>query len=214
MAETAAYYSKVREVFFHKIEKGNNTILEFGCAEGRTGAAIKKAALAEYYVGVDIHQASIDIAITLLDEAICANLDDFDFSKLGSNRFDYVICGDVLEHLYDPWNAVSEIFGLIKPDGKLIITLPNTRHYSVSGSLFFKGEWRYCDAGILDRTHIRFFTKDTLKNLFSNEQYKLCGIEPLFWGRRDSLINNMTLGIFEGLLAPQWLLVLSKRDVI
>lgn len=211
MTDTTDYYSHVREDFFHEISKGNNTILEFGCSEGRTGQAIKKAGLADYYVGVDIHEPSVKVASTFLDEAICANLDDFDFSKLGNKKFDYVICGDVLEHLYDPWKALSEIHGLIKPGGKLIITLPNTRHYSVSASLLFKGTWTYSEAGILDRTHIRFFTKSTIMSLFSSEMYELKGIEPLFWGRRDALINKVTLSVFVGILAPQWLFVLTKR---
>lgn len=211
MSGNLQYYSNIRQDLFRYIEKGENTILEFGCSEGRTGEALKKEGLAGYYVGADIHQPSVDIASTFLDEAICANLDDFDFSKLGSNRFDYVICGDVLEHLYEPWDTVSNIHDLIKPGGKLIITLPNTRHYSVSLSLLFKGNWDYRDAGILDRTHIRFFTKKTAMKLFTKEQYGLSSIVPLFWGRRDPLINKMTFSMFEGLLAPQWLLILTKR---
>ncbi|MFT5295188.1 MAG: 2-polyprenyl-3-methyl-5-hydroxy-6-metoxy-1,4-benzoquinol methylase [Colwellia sp.] len=213
MSSNSRYYANVRSgLLDHVIKKDGSAILELGCAEGKTGKWLKENGHAAYYVGLDIHEPSIKIASHDLDEAICTDLDTFMFSSLGEKRFDFILCGDVLEHLRDPWAVLSDLSHVIKEDGTLVITVPNTQHYTVSLALLFKGEWSYKDAGILDRTHIRFFTRKTMFELYNSKQYSLVANQALFWGRRDPFINKITLGIFENILAPQWNLVLKRKS--
>lgn len=210
--DKAGYYQKVRRDLIPYIDKAEgSSILELGCAEGWTGAYLKKESNVEFIMGVDVFAPAIEVAQKNLDEAICVNLETFDIKSVGNERFDYILCGDVLEHLHDPWRTVADLHGLLKKSGKLIVSLPNTQHYSVSVPLVLKGEWKYESAGILDKTHLRFFTKKSMRRLYDHSQYNLLLQEPLFWGRRDPLINRLTFGLIQNLIAPMWILLLQRK---
>ncbi len=205
------YYSRVRVDLFRYIQKGDNEILDVGCGAGRTGSALIQQGLASNVVGVELHRPAADIARSQLNEVYCCDIEKFDFQKLGGNRFDYVICADVLEHLRDPWDITSNIHSCLKREGKLIVSLPNVRHYSVSLALLFRGRWRYTEAGILDATHLRFFTRASMMELFSKDEYQLDVCEAHFFGRMVPLANKLSVGIFEDILVPQWNIVLVSR---
>ncbi len=205
------YYAHIRADLFSYLDKGCNEILDVGCAEGWTGLALLQQGYASNVVGLEIHKPAADIAKSNLNEVYCADIESYDFRNLGRNRFDYVICADVLEHLRDPWELVSKIHSCLKREGKLIISLPNVRHYSISLSLLLRGSWNYVQAGILDSTHLRFFTKASAMSLFNKEEYHLDMFEAHFFGRRNTLINKLSLGVFEGILVPQWNIILAPK---
>lgn len=79
-------------------------------------------------------------------------------------KFDYIIWADVLEHLYDPWSAINNAVGFLEPNGCMLISVPNVSHNSIILDLL-KNKFEYRDVGLLDNTHIRFFTRSSLKNL-------------------------------------------------
>src|SRR5262249_50946150 len=86
--------------------------------------------------------------------------------------FDAVICGDVLEHLRDPLSVLRQVRTWLRPNGRLIVSLPNVRNHAVIRSLL-AGNWTYEPAGLLDRTHLRFFTRREIENLFFRAGFRI-----------------------------------------
>jgi 2-polyprenyl-3-methyl-5-hydroxy-6-metoxy-1,4-benzoquinol methylase len=142
-------------------------VLEIGCAAGATGLFVKKRFPGCRYTGIELDPGFCATAATRLDRCIQCNLDEAGAlgRALDGNPFDLVICADVLEHLYDPWRILHELLGLMSPGGTLIASLPNLQHISVLQEIV-DGRFRYQPHGLLDATHIRFFTRKEIFELF------------------------------------------------
>jgi 2-polyprenyl-3-methyl-5-hydroxy-6-metoxy-1,4-benzoquinol methylase len=93
-------------------------------------------------------------------------------AELGENTYDCIVCADVLEHLPDPLSTLKRLRSAAKPDATFIISLPNVAHMAVRTMLFF-GRFPKMERGILDKTHLHFFTKDTAKNLLTDADLKI-----------------------------------------
>jgi len=154
-------------------------------------------------------------ASTYLDGVICADLDVFDLSSLhsawGECAFDFVVCADVLEHVKNPWAMLASLAGFIKPGGKLIVSIPNVRHWSVVLPLVFGGRWDYQDAGIMDRTHLRFFTKSTASELIFRAGFCLSSVSPLIGGRWR-VLSRMSGHLLDEFLAIQYVFVAKRNE--
>lgn len=158
------YSTNIRKEFLSEmnLKKENLAVLEVGCACG--GNLMTIAAMnpeADLY-GIEINPQTARVA------SCYAQVEAEDVETISRNdwqgKFDYIIAGDVIEHLRDPWKAVKNIGRLLKPEGKLFISVPNVLFI---GNMYnmLQGEWRYMDAGILDRTHLRFFTRQSIVEL-------------------------------------------------
>jgi glycosyltransferase involved in cell wall biosynthesis len=141
--------------------KENQRILDIGCGDGLFSEHITKG---NTKVGVDFIPES---------ESIKSNLDEYYQNDLNDglpqdiktkDKYDYILMLDILEHLYNYENILTESKELLKPDGRIIISLPNVANIYVRMSLLF-GRFTYGDKGILDRTHLRFFTLSAIKKL-------------------------------------------------
>lgn len=212
MDYSQVYYKMSRPDLAQKIRAGRNRVLEVGCAEGRLGASLKQAGLAAEVVGIEIVADVARIATARLDRVVCGDIETMDREVPGleKNSFDYVLCGDVLEHLRDPWESLRWLVSLLKRDGRLVASVPNVRHWSVILPLVFKGQWEYRTHGILDRTHLRFFTRDTAIELMygSGLDHVSCeGAKPQ--GKRDRLAALCMTSVFA---SRQWLLVGAPRN--
>ncbi|MBL4608193.1 MAG: class I SAM-dependent methyltransferase, partial [Pseudomonadales bacterium] len=95
------------------------------------------------------------------------------YADLPDAYFDLIICNDVIEHLPDTDHFLQTIKKKMDPNGMLIGSIPNVRYYRNLRSLIFSGQWEYTDSGILDRTHLRFFTEKSLRGTFSRNQMKI-----------------------------------------
>jgi len=81
--------------------------------------------------------------------------------------FDCIVFADVLEHLRDPWGTMEQYLQRLKPGGYVVASIPNVRNFYLLYNLIVRGQWRYEDSGLLDRTHLRFFTRKEIMELFS-----------------------------------------------
>jgi len=86
---------------------------------------------------------------------------------------------DVIEHVVDPWSLLGTIAQHLAPGGCVVAAIPNVRHLPVSAGLLFRGRWTYTGVGILDRTHVRFFTRETVVALFGEAGYEIDRIDRL-----------------------------------
>jgi SAM-dependent methyltransferase len=149
------YYSGLNKKLMQALPSARR-VLELGCAEGRLGAAYKREFPQAEWVGVDIHPSSVEAAKTILDAAVCLDVERDPLDVLGEG-YDLVVMGDVLEHLVNPLAALERIRSLCAPGARLVCCIPNMGHYSVVERLL-GGDMSYDKEGLLDETHVRFFT--------------------------------------------------------
>ncbi|HEY5799629.1 MAG TPA: methyltransferase domain-containing protein, partial [Burkholderiaceae bacterium] len=119
---------------------------------------------------------------------------------------------DVLEHLTDPWRAMEQLAALLKPGGRLIASIPNVRNWRAVFPLLFAGRWTYAPAGILDRTHLRFFTRSSAIALATGPGLKLAAVRrlPLQAAGKARYANWATLGLLRDFLTLQFLIAVDK----
>ena len=193
-----AYYQRVREDLIGLIPEPAGRILEMGCGTGNTLRKIRRMGLATEIWGVDQHAFEDQQD---LDRFIQADLDIWDFSQL-ETTFDIVIAGDILEHLKDPWRVLERLRQVLHADSRLLVCVPNLRDMTVIGRLLFRGDFRYEEAGTMDRTHLRFFTRKSLVRLLEESGYDVLWANGRTTGKRRYL-NALTVGMFRGLLERQ-----------
>jgi 2-polyprenyl-3-methyl-5-hydroxy-6-metoxy-1,4-benzoquinol methylase len=148
--------------------KNQKVILDVGCSTGTLGAAIK-AKTGAMVIGIEFSKEMAAVAANRIDkvfqgeatEIICGD-------ELADYRFSTIIFGDVLEHLVDPWTTLASAVKYLEPNGHVIASIPNVRHIDTVINLIFKGYWPYRNRGIHDKTHLRFFTKKNISELFSS----------------------------------------------
>lgn len=135
-------------------------VLDVGCATGYLGEALMERGCRVSGVELDLEAAKR--AEKVLDEVLVADLETVDLvAHFGAGSFDVVVLGDVLEHLRDPLRLLKNAVGLLAPQGSVVISIPNVTHAALRLALL-QGSWTYSDRGLLDRTHVQFFTRSTL----------------------------------------------------
>lgn len=145
-------------------------VMELGCASGMTLSYIKSQYPNAETWGIELDEKAAKAAESQVDHCFCGNCEDMDLPG-GEESFDYILCPDVLEHLRDPWKMTKRLAAKLKPGGCLICSIPNVTHWSVLIP-YLRGRWDYQDAGILDRTHLHFFTFETAAALCEPEGMK------------------------------------------
>jgi SAM-dependent methyltransferase len=165
------YYDNINPDLYNAVPDDAETVLEVGCGAGRLGMEIKKRLPGCRYYGIEIDAKSAAVAATRLDMVLCGAVEGIDTSFL-QGQVDRIIYGDVLEHLVDPWKVIKAHRALLKPDGRMIACIPNVQHWSVVASLM-QGNWDYRDSGLLDVTHLRFFTLPGILSLFERAEMKV-----------------------------------------
>jgi 2-polyprenyl-3-methyl-5-hydroxy-6-metoxy-1,4-benzoquinol methylase len=153
--------------------------LELGCSAGGFGAMLKATRKNAYVIGVEIHSQSAEAARMRLDEVIEKPV-EIALEAIPGGSVDCVVCNDILEHLVDPWAVLGQIERVLKPNGAIVSSIPNARHFPVFKNYFLGGDWKYEKWGVLDRTHLRFFTKKSIERLFTETGYRLSVIEGIF----------------------------------
>lgn len=149
----------------------NATVLEFGCAGGRMTQYMHTQLNSKVYI-VEYNQDDFEQAKVYAEDGICGDIMQFEWkSKFADIRFDYIIFADVLEHLYDPEEVLKEASGLLKENGMIWISVPNIAHNDIILGLY-ENEFKYTPTGILDDTHVHFFTYKSLERLYDNLDLK------------------------------------------
>jgi len=150
------------------INPAPKSILDLGCFCGGTGRWLKQHFPDCEVIGIEMLDKAAAIAAQVYDRVIVDKLEQLDFEATGliSGNFDAIIAADVLEHIYNPWQALQRIRPLLAPGGSIYVSLPNVRNLNVLSALA-SGQWRYEGAGILDITHIRFFTLKQASEMLS-----------------------------------------------
>ena len=207
------YFENIRSDIISLVDKGENKILEIGCGTGNTGLELKQQGKAVEIVGVDIVPEVLEIAKSKIDKTICADIETLKL-PFSNEYFDYILLGDVLEHLKNPWEVLLNLKRFIKKRGFIIVSIPNVRYWKVIMNLIFRGEWKYSSEGVLDSTHLRFFTKKSMLELINSANLKVQCISPRTKLQPPNLcnkLNNLTFGLFEEFLTIQYVIKAQKE---
>lgn len=201
------YFSCVRTEIAPLLPPHAARVLEVGCGAGGTLAWLKDSGRAGWVVGIELDRAAAARARGAVDQLLQGDADQL-LPHLPAHSFDLILCLDVLEHLLDPWQTLQRLRGLLRPGGQLIVSLPNIRHYSVLLPLLLAGRWRYTEAGILDRSHLRFFSRDSACALVQQAGLRVRTLRPTYaWGSGDRWKDWLTLGLLRGFFSFQYLLL-------
>jgi SAM-dependent methyltransferase len=198
----AQYYSHLRWPLLaltESLPKGR--VLEIGCGSGETLNYLKEKG-AELAIGVELRRDVAQIAErrSSIDSVIVGNIETIEM-PYSEGYFDLIVASFVLEHVRDPWEVTKRLAKLLKPGGYLVGSLPNVRHWSVVAPLLFKGRWQYIDEGIMDWTHLRFFSRHTIEELLSASGLILDINKGEIVGRKSNGLNVLTLGLMSDLCA-------------
>ncbi len=148
--------------------------LDVGCFVGATSALIKKRHPGCWTVGIEPSVPAAEVARSWVDELHVGLLEEATLlnSAYGPGNFDVIVLADVLEHMYNPWGALKLLRSHLSPRGCILASVPNARNLAVLGQLA-NGRWRYEPAGLMDVTHIRFFTRKEVEEMFLATGYKI-----------------------------------------
>jgi len=170
------YADSIRREMLSFVPESARMILDVGCSVGYFGEQLKTERSAEVW-GVEIDKEAADIASGRLDRVFNRSFDrDL---QLPEASFDCVVFNDVLEHMVDPYSALTYARELLKKDGCVVASIPNVRYFENVWNLLVKGTWEYTDIGILDRTHLRFFTMKSIRAMFCSLGYEIVTIEGI-----------------------------------
>lgn len=207
--KTGNYFSKARteiEPLLPQAEAQPLHALEIGCSEGHTLEWLKKSGRITWAAGVEPY-AELRATPGAIDRFFKLDIEEA-LPDLQPASVDLILCLDVLEHLVDPWKTLRRLDAFLKPGGTWIISVPNIRNYRILSDLAFKGRFNYSDDGILDRTHLRFFTRSSAIQLAQTTGAKVQQIlipDAQRWQKR--LLTRIGLG---DLLAKQLILQAVK----
>ncbi len=174
MHKFGEYFSSANEGLLPYIPYGVKRVLDMGCGEGRLGELIRNERNCEVF-GIEMNTNTAEIAKKRLDRVFCVDIEKA--SLPFSEDIDVVVFSYILEHLNDPWQVLRNAAKWLKPDGLIIASLPNAAHYSIILDLI-RGRWDYIPFGLLCVTHLRFFTRHTIEEMFAQTGYTVVTLEP------------------------------------
>jgi len=203
-SENSAYYAQTRGEMLKFIPDNAECFLEVGCADGSFGSLIKSSRTCVIW-GVEPVYEIAQRAINRLDNVISSSVES-GIAQLPLDFFDCVICNDVLEHLTCPDKLLSDLSKHLKSNATIVGSIPNIRYFPVIYNLIVNSDWKYSDYGVLDRTHLRFYTGKSLIRLLEDSGYTnihIEGINPTT-GIRARLLSILSFGLFRDCLFQQY----------
>ena len=210
----SSYFSNIRIDLVQFIPKSkDNKILEIGAGGGDTLIWIKENGLAREVVGLELNRLEGSNQMhPAIDKFYFVDLEKSEID-LPFEYFDVLICGDVLEHLVNPWRVLQKMVGYLKIGGTIIVSCPNIRNYKTFINIFMKGSFKYDEHGLYDKTHLRFFCRKDLMKMISDEGLMIEKVIPTFKlvkSPKVRALNILTLGIMEEFLAIQYVVAAKK----
>ena len=176
VADNAAspYHRLSRQELINLFSSPRKMVIEIGSSGGYTGKYCKEKFPGVTYWGFELNQAAARESLQNLDKVVCGKFEEQNLEVLGlkPNSVDGVVLGDVLEHMYDPWRALTALLPWLTPDAELVISLPNVRNLWLMNEIA-EGRFTYTPDNLLDITHIRFFTLREIHSMLDSTGYSI-----------------------------------------
>ena len=160
--------NEVHQMLLNQIRRGSK-VLEFGAASGRMTELLAGEYGCVVYI-VEYEDEAFHLAMQYAADGMCSDIEAFQWKKWAGSRFDHILFVDVLEHLRDPKKVLQETGDLLKDDGSVLISIPNICHNDILIKMYYN-RFDYTDVGLLDDTHIHFFSEHTLNSFVEETGY-------------------------------------------
>lgn len=204
------YYNLIRFDVIDLVPKNKVNILDLGCGSGFTGAELRKRNNA-FVIGVELFPDAAEEASKKLDRVICGDIEQMN-PDIAPESIDCIICADVLEHLKDPEKVLDKLRIFLKKDGILVASIPNIQNLRPLLKII-TNKLEYADSGILDRTHLRFFTYHTIEKMFADTGFEIVSVINKHLKRTVvKLINLITFSLFKRFFVYQYLVTVKKKN--
>lgn len=198
------YYAQSRPEMLRFIPADTRRLLDIGCSEGRFGAAVKSAIPGCETWGVEPQAGPARAAARRNDRIIRGEIGPD--TDLPDAHFDVVTMNDVLEHIPYSEPVLEVVKRVLKPGGRLVLSLPNVRYYLNVRDFLIRKDWRYQDFGILDRTHFRFFTEKSIARLLTENGFEVLSVEGINTPKlraHYAALFALAPGFFRDMRSPQ-----------
>ncbi|MBN2895952.1 MAG: class I SAM-dependent methyltransferase [Campylobacterales bacterium] len=215
-AKEEGYFLNIRRELLELIPDHlrHGSILEVGAGSGETLRYAKEHGYADHIYGIELtYRQNVVDDINQFDAFIFGNIEDLNL-EFEPEQFDIIICADVLEHLINPAEVLKKLKKYLKNGGIIISSIPNFRAWSNLKKICIDGDFRYTTHGILDETHLRFFCKKNIEELFQKNGYtvinNISNIDII--GKKSKVFNKLTCRKFEEFLTGQYF-TLSRKEI-
>lgn len=206
-----SYYDNARTDLLERFPAPPRSLLDVGCGAGATGKAAKERWPDVRTLGIEIVAEQAAIARSRLDAVFEGSAEDLDFARAGIHGVDAVLLADVLEHLVDPWSFLKRLKTALAPGATIVASIPNVANLWLIEQLA-AGRFEYGDDGLLDRTHLRFFTRASIASLFADAGYRIEALDRVTDGRVDDSTRKRVLGVM--LPVPRFGMMIGRRVTV
>lgn len=209
-------YNSPREELLPFLSTSARRVLDVGCGGGGFGRTVLERRPEVEIWGVEPHAPSAAVARSSGYVHVESGSFPDVAPRFSDGMFDAILFNDVLEHIVEPAAALRAARRLLAREGRVVASIPNVRHFSVWWPLIRHGEWRYTDSGLLDRTHVRFFTRDTMRALFNECGFvveSMTGVNRSRWPDsgidtwKTRWLSRLTLGRSDDFFFVQYVVV-------
>ncbi len=183
------------------------SILDVGCGGGDFGVGLRQKCPSAEIFGIEINQEVADRAPALYSKVHVGDVNAV-LRQLPDAGFDLIVFNDLLEHLVDPYSCLASCQRILQPGGRILASIPNMRFWPALSDLVFQAEWRYRDAGVMDETHLRFFTEKSIRRMFDEAGFAIEQIHGInktwIFSWRWRILNLLFRGQLKDCLYPQF----------
>lgn len=165
-SQSAEYFQGHRSEVARLVPQNCKRILDVGCGFGGLGRELKAQGFPSVS-GIELNPEAAQNLSDVYERYWIADVEGFVLPQ-DVEHFDCIIFADVLEHLRNPWQTLARYVEWLKPGGFVVSSIPNVRNIALMYNLVVRGRWQYQDSGLLDRTHLRFFTRKEIVGMFEN----------------------------------------------
>ncbi len=188
------YYDHLRLDLLDLFPSAPARLLDVGCGSGATSAAAKARWPGVETIGIEVVADAAARAAARVDRVLAASAEGLDLAAAGIAGVDGVLLADVLEHLVDPWRFLRDLRAVLRPDALVVASIPNAANLWLLDELA-AGRFAYSSSGLLDKTHLRFFTRRSIAELFDGAGYEIVRWERVTDGRVDDATRRRVLGV-------------------
>jgi len=206
------YYDNPRHELAAWVPTTAARVLDIGCGRGQLGRLLRLRG-GHWVSGIELIPSIAEQAGRYLDEVVCGDVETV-YLPWRANSFDAIVCGDVLEHLADPWHTLKRLMDLLAPGGLVVASLPNVQNFRVIKNLI-RGQWEYQPRGLLDFGHLRFFTWPGIQAMFEDAGLSILRKKAI-WNRTTfrEMLHFVTGGRCEPYLARRYLVAGLKPELV
>lgn len=208
MTASALKYDFDRAELLPFVPDNAHTLLDVGCGSGAFGRLLRTRRPDMELWAVEPDAASAQAAEDGFKHVVVG---EFPNEQLPSHTFDVILCADVLEHMSYPDIALRGAADAMAPGGIMVASIPNVRHWrTVVWPLLRHGTWTYTQRGILDSTHLRFYTRRSMRAFFAANGWSVESVSGINMARRDKLVSVLSLRVLDDFLFPQYVVVATQ----